>query len=482
MIDLRDLRENPDRYRAGCAAKNDDPAIVDRLLELDARLRQLIARRETLAAEKNRLGKDIGELAGRLKKAADAEKERLQKQMAALQKRPAEIKAEEGLLDHQIAKLEPQRDKLWLCIPQPPDPEVPVGPDATANAEIARWNPPRFDPARTFAENRGFEPRSHIELMTALEMVDFERAVKLSGSRSYVLKGDGMRLHNALLQFAFSFMHHENGFTPMSVPVLVRESAMLGTGFFPQGRDQAYAVGDIEKLMELLRDHSNDKMVDDEFAASKNEGYLTGTGEVGLMGFHQDEILDFDALPLKYTTVSTCFRREAGAAGKDTAGLYRIHQFDKVEQVVICRADERESRQWHQTMIGFVRKLLETLELPYRLLQCCTGDLGPKNADMIDIECWMPSRGEVGPDGKPTGAYSETHSASRLYDYQCRRLNIRYRDPETGKTTVCHSLNNTVLASPRILIPIVEIYQDEDGSITIPEPLRPWMGGRDRIG
>src|SRR5690606_29216830 len=194
---------------------------------------------------------------------------------------------------------------------------------------------------------------------------------------------------------------------------------------------------------------------------------------------------DAERLPLKLATVSTCFRREAGAAGRDTAGLYRIHQFDKVEQVVICRADEAESRAWHTRMIGIVEELLQALELPYRLLQCCTGDLGPKNADMVDIECWMPGRGEPGKDGVPTGAYGETHSASRLYDFQCRRLNLRYRDAAAGgrgATLFCHSLNNTVLASPRILIPLLENHQNADGSVTIPRALRPHMGGAERIG
>jgi seryl-tRNA synthetase len=203
------------------------------------------------------------------------------------------------------------------------------------------------------------------------------------------------------------------------------------------------------------------------------------------MGLHQEEILDEAKLPLRYVTVSTCFRREAGAAGKDTAGLYRIHQFDKVEQVVVCRADEVESRAWHKKMMGFVEEILQSLAIPYRLIQCCTGDLGPKNADMIDIESWMPGRGEPGKDGRPAGAYGETHSASRLYDYQCRRLNMRYRaggEAGKGETTFCHSLNNTVLASPRALIPIIENHQNADGSVTIPVPLRPYMGGRERIG
>lgn len=275
-----------------------------------------------------------------------------------------------------------------------------------------------------------------------------------------------MRLHQAVLRYAIDFMTDRHGFSPMSVPVVVREEAMVGTGFFPAGREQAYHIG------ESTRGGGYDL-------------YLTGTGEVGLMGIHQGEILDEALLPLKYVTVSTCFRREAGAAGKDTAGLYRIHQFDKVEQVVICKADSAESREWHKKMIGYVEELLQSLELPYRLLQCCTGDLGVKNADMVDIESWMPGRGELDAGGRPMGAYGETHSASRLYDYQCRRLNLRYRTGGSegkGETVFCHSLNNTVLASPRVLIPLLEMHQQRDGSVVIPAVLRPYMGGRERIG
>jgi seryl-tRNA synthetase len=274
----------------------------------------------------------------------------------------------------------------------------------------------------------------------------------------------GMRLHQAVLRFALDFIVDHHGFTPVSVPVLVREESMVGTGFFPAGREQTYRV-------------------DESARGATHDMYLTGTGEVGLMGLHMDEIIDEAALPLKYATVSTCFRREAGAAGRDTAGLYRIHQFDKVEQVVICRADTAESRAWHAKMIGIVEHLLQALELPYRLLQCCTGDLGPKNADMVDIECWMPGRGEPDAKGRTPGAYGETHSASRLYDFQCRRLAMRYKGQSTGgKPVHCHSLNNTVLASPRILIPILEMHQNADGTVTIPAPLRVHMGGATRIG
>jgi seryl-tRNA synthetase len=453
MIDLKDLRERPDRYRKGARDKGVEVTVVEDLLRLDGELRNVQAAVENLTAEKNRIGKEIGQLAGRLKKAPDDQCAALQEQMKTLQERPNAIKAEEAALADRLKSLESQRDALWLQVPQPADDDVPVGRSSDDNVELRTWNPPGFDPHRSFADNKGFEPKGHVELMTSLGMVDFERGVKMAGSRSYVLLGDGMKLHNAALRYAFDFMTQRHGFTAASVPVLVRDEVMVGTGFFPQGREQAYEVKETDR-------------------GGGYDLYLTGTGEVGLMGLHMGELLDGATLPRKYTTVSTCFRREAGAAGKDTAGLYRIHQFDKVEQVVICRADEAESRAWHKRMIGYVEELLQSLQLPYRLLQCCTGDLGPKNADMIDIETWMPSR----------DAYGETHSASRLYDYQCRRLNMRYKDAQTGKNIVCHSLNNTVLASPRILIPIVELNQNADGSITVPEALRPYMGGQDRIG
>lgn len=457
MIDIRDLRENPDKYRTGAANKNYDPALVDQLLAVDAQLRALTTRQQELTAEKNRIGKQIGQLAGQLKKADGDQKAAVQRQMEELQARPNQIKAEEARLEEEIRPLESQRDGILLMLPQPADADVPVGKSAMDNVELSRWCPANFDVDKTFEQNRGFAARDHVALLQKLGLVDFERGTKISGARSYVLAGDGFRLHQAILRYAFDFMVNDNGFTPLSAAALVRDQTMVGTGFFPHGRDQVYDI-----------------------ANPTGEGYgqaLCGTGEVALMAYHADEILEYESLPRCYTTVSPCFRREAGSAGKDTAGLYRIHQFEKVEQVVICRADEAESRAWHKKMIGFVQALLKTLELPHRLLQCCTGDLGPKNADMIDIECWMPSRGAEG-----RGAWGETHSASRLYDYQTRRLNIRYKDPATGKNLIAHSLNNTVAASPRILIPIVEMYQQADGSIVIPQKLRPYMNGQEVIG
>ncbi|MEM8757111.1 MAG: serine--tRNA ligase [Planctomycetota bacterium] len=469
MIDLKALRENPDRFKRGAALKQMS-VDIDRVLALDERRRSLLTEQETLRADQKKLAKasgpKMGQLSGKLKSAPDAEKPAIEAELAALRAEPAELKERIAALDAELGETLPELDALLLEIPLPPDDDVPEGASADENVELSVWSPEGWDPGKTFEENRGFRPRPHTELIKTLGLVDFERGVKVAGARNYALTGDGMRLHQAVLRFAFDYMANENGFSPRSVPVLVREEAMLGTGFFPHGKDQSY-------------------LVDEASRGGGHDLYLTGTGEVGLMGLHQGEILDEADLPLKMVTVSTCFRREAGAAGKDTAGFYRVHQFDKVEQVVICKADEAESRKWHQTMIGYVEELLRRLGLPYRLLQCCTGDLGPKNADMIDLECWMPGRGEVDSDGVPTGDWGETHSASRLYDFQCRRLNMRYRgggDSGKGSTVFCHSLNNTVLASPRFLIPLIEMHQNADGSVTIPEPLRPHMGGQERIG
>lgn len=469
MIDLKALRDNPARFIDG-ARKKGVSVDIDRLLALDASRRELMMKQESLRAEQKKLSKEsgpkLGQLMGKLKAATGAEKAALEAEVESIKAAPTRLKDEIQSLDERIAAIEPELHDILLRVPLPPDADVPVGSSSDDNIEIRRWAPASWDFGKSFEQNKGFKPRSHLELCSLHGLVDFPRGVKLAGSRSYILTGDGMRLHQAILRYAVDVMTNENGFTPMSVPVLVREEAMVGTGFFPAGREQAYQINEAER-------------------GGGYDMFLTGTGEVGLMGIHQDEILDEATLPRKYVTVSTCFRREAGAAGKDTAGLYRIHQFDKVEQVVIDVADEQKSREHHQAMMGYVETLLQRLGLPYRLLQCCTGDLGVKNADMVDIECWMPGRGEVGKGGVPTGDFGETHSASRLYDYQCRRLNMRYRpggDTGQGATAFCYSLNNTVAASPRILIPLLEMHQYADGSVNIPEPLRPYMNGRTRIG
>jgi seryl-tRNA synthetase len=246
---------------------------------------------------------------------------------------------------------------------------------------------------------------------------------------------------------AFDMMVHEKGYEPMTVPVMVREPAMVGTGYFPLGRDQSYELADEDP--------------------SK---FLVGTAEVSLTAYKMNEIIDGSTLPHKTVAMSPCFRREAGTYGKDTAGLYRIHQFDKVEQVIVCENNEETSIKLHDEILANSQEMLERLNLPYRVVYVCSGDLGQGQVAKYDIETWMPSR----------GAYCETHSASRFYGFQARRLNMRYKDAD-GKTRFCHTLNNTVIASPRILIPIMEMYQNADGSITVPDALRPYMNGQERI-
>jgi seryl-tRNA synthetase len=430
MIDLKDLRENPDRYRKGAADKN-VKVDVDAILALDAKQRAAQQDFEKLRSEQNAASQQIGKLKDPEEKKAAVSK------MGSLKTLVKEA-------DEKSRQFEAELTQLLLQVPQPADADVPVGRDATGNVVLYRWGEPtKFE----------FKSRSHIELAEKHRLVDFQAGVSIAGSRSYMLLGAGAELHNAVIRLALDIMVRENGFTQVNVPVLVREEAMQGTGFFPAGCEQAYHV-------------------------TEDNLFLTGTAEVGLTAMHIGQTLDESQLPLKYCAASTCFRREAGTYGKDTAGFYRVHQFDKVEQVVICKNDVEESKQWHRKMLGFAESLLQKLKLPYRVIQCCTGDIGVKNASMMDIETWMPSRF----DGKDEATgFGETHSASRLYEFQSRRLNLRYKGSD-GKIRFVHTLNNTVVASPRILIPILENYQNADGSITVPEALRPYMGGREKIG
>ncbi len=443
MLDLKFIRENTEAVKKGAELKG-MRVDIDRLVELDAQRRRSVQQKlQELQAEQNKASKELGPLMAQLKREPDAgKKAELEARVEQAKARPVALKHEIMGLEEQMKVLEPEIDSLQLTIPMPPDEDVPVGKSAEDNVEILKWGEPR---------SFGFSAKSHLELGKNLGLFDVDRGVRMAGSRSYVLTGAGSMLHNAVLRMAQDFMVNEQGFTPMTIPVMVREVAMKGTGFFPGGREQAYRVGEVEDKEEDVR-------------------FLTGTGEVGLTAFHMEEILSEAELPKKYVTVSTCFRREAGTYGKDTNGLYRIHQFDKVEQVVICRNDKEESKMWHRKMLSFSEEMLKRLKLPYRLMQCCTGDLGVKNASMIDVETWMPSR-----DG-----YGETHSASRLYDFQARRCGLRYKEAN-GKMAYCHTLNNTVIASPRILIPIIECYQNADGTITVPEVLRGYMGGMERI-
>ncbi|MHC4333047.1 MAG: serine--tRNA ligase [Planctomycetota bacterium] len=421
MIDIRQIRENPQTFKDGAKAKGFD-VDIDRLLEVDDALKSAKQQLQDISTEKNRLGKSIPGLSGDEKQAALA--------------RLAELKKNEPELNENIKQLQPELDALMLLVAQPTDPDVPFGEDDTQNVEIRKEGQIRkFD----------FEPKDHVQLGLDLGIIDIERGVKLAGTRNYLLKGDGARLHWAVLQFAVDLMVSK-GYVPMSVPVLMKDEAMTGTGFFPGAEEQTYRM-------------------------EKDQLNLAGTAEVPLTAYHMSEILKAEQLPLRYVGLSTCFRREAGAAGKDTYGLYRIHQFDKVEQVVICENSVEESNKYHAEILANSEAVMQALELPYRVVNVCTGDLGRGPAKKFDIEAWMPSRGN----------YCETHSASKLHEFQARRLNLRYKDPATKKNLFCHTLNNTVIASPRILIPILELYQNADGSINVPLVLQPYMGGKQKI-
>jgi seryl-tRNA synthetase len=433
MVDLKDLRENTEKYRHGAELKGVS-VDIDEILRLDADRLEAQQEFEKFRSEQNEASKQIGQL-----------KDPSAKQAAI--GRVGELKSQVKLAEERAKAMEAAVLPLLLQVPQPPDDDVPVGKDATENVVLYRWGQPRkFE----------FKPLTHLELGEKLGIIDFTAGVRIAGTRSYFLKGQGAELHWAVLRLAMDMMVREKGFVPMSVPVLVREEAMRGTGFFPAGREQTYHV-------------------------TEDNLFLTGTAEVGLTAYEMPDgdkvTLAESDLPLKYTSMSTCFRREAGTYGKDTAGLYRVHQFDKCEQVVICRNDVEESRRWHLEMLSYSEEVLKRLNLPYRVIQCCTGDLGVKNASMMDVETWMPSRQNP---KNPESGYGETHSASRLYEFQARRLNLRYKGAD-GKIRFCHTLNNTVVASPRILIPILENYQNADGSVTIPEALRDYMGGREKI-
>jgi len=414
MIDIKQIRENPQKYKDACETKG-FAVDIDKLLKTDKQLRDTKKQLQDIVSEKNRIGKSIPKLSEDEKKSA----------LTKL----SELKNNEAEYDENIKTLQPVFDELMLLVAQPTDEDVPLGKDDTENVEIRKEGKVRqFD----------FEPKDHVQLGLDLGIIDIERGVKLAGTRNYFLKGDGALLHWAVLRFAMDLMVGR-GYVPFSVPVLMK-------GFFPGSEDQTYQM-------------------------EKDQLNLAGTAEVPLTAYHMGEILKADELPLKYVAMSSCFRREAGAAGKDTYGLYRIHQFDKIEQVVICKNSVEESNKFHDEILANAEHVCQALELPYRIANVCTGDLGRGQVKKFDIEAWMPSREN----------YCETHSASKFYEFQARRLNLRYKDPKTKKNIFCHTLNNTVIASPRILIPILELYQNADGSITIPKVLRPYMSGKEKI-
>jgi seryl-tRNA synthetase len=418
MLDIKFIRENKDIIKMGARKKhiNFD---VDQLLEIDEKRKTLLQVVEEKRAKQNEVGQKIAQ-------AAPEEKQRLLSEMTLLK---ADLQKEEDELKDIM------RDwrKLMLECPNIPDMSVPEGKDDSENVEVRTWGEiPKFD----------FTPKSHIELMNDLDLADFERGTKIAGFRGYILKNEGALLQQAVLQFTMQHMVAK-GFTPLIVPSLVKRETLMGTGYLPQGEEDLY------------------KTQDDDF--------LAGTGEVSTMSYYSDEILKKEQLPLKFISFSTCFRREAGSHGKQTKGLYRVHEFYKLEQVVLCEASHEQSVAYHEELTNNAEEVLSALNLPHRVVVNCGGDLGLGQVKKYDIEAWIPSEER----------YGETHSSSYFHDFQTRRLNIRYS--EDGKNKLAHSLNNTAIAVPRVLIQIIENNQQADGSIVIPEVLRPYMGGISKI-
>ena len=406
-----------------CASLAAHPIDIDYLLEVDRRVLELQRRVEEARAEQNKISE-------RIRKAG---KDRAQRGALIAEGKllAGQIKAMEPFLH----ELEETRRQLLYLVPNIPDPSSPIGKDENDNVPIRYWGEkPAFD----------FQPLDHYALMQKLDVVDIERAVKVAGARSYALKGDAARLELALMNFAMDRIARK-GFTPLTVPSLAREFGFIGSGQFPRGRDQVYAIED-------------------------EDTFLVGTAEVSITGMYKDEILRYEDLPLTFVGYCPCFRKEAGTYGRDTRGVFRVHQFSKVEQYVISKADHEDSVRWHEQLIGNAEELVQALELPYRVVNVSTGEMGDGKVGMYDLECWIPSEGR----------YRETHSCSYFHDWQARRVNIRYRE-EDGKLKFVYTLNNTALASPRILLPLFEVHQQPDGSMRIPAALRPYMGGQEYI-
>lgn len=419
MLDIKFIRENKDLIKMG-ALKKHLKFDVEQLLSIDDKRRALLLVVEEKRAKQNEVGQKIAT-------AAPEEKSQLLSEMTLLK---SDLQKEE----EQLKDIMSDWRTLMLECPNIPDMSVPEGKDDSQNVEVRTWGEiPTFD----------FEPKSHIELMTELDLADFERGTKIAGFRGYILKNEGMLLQQAVLQFA---LYHlvSKGFIPMTVPSLVRKETLMGTGYLPQGEDDLYKTQD--------------------------DDYLAGTGEVSTMSYFSDEILNKADLPIKFISFSPCFRREAGSHGKQTKGLYRVHEFFKLEQVVLCEADHTQSVQFHEELTNNAEEILQALNLPYHVVVNCGGDLGLGQVKKYDLEAWIPSEKR----------YGETHSSSYFHDFQTRRLNIRYSDTD-GKKKLAHSLNNTAVAVPRILIQIIENNQQADGSIVIPEVLRPYMGGMSKI-
>ena len=409
MLSIDFIRANKSKVIE--AAKNKNRQVdIDKILKLDDQRREIIQKIQLLREERNKTSHV--------------------KPDEKTIKRGREIKEELKKFEESLNLISVELDKLVSFVPNVPLDEVPVGKDASDNVELRKWGvPKKFD----------FQPKSHIELGESLDLIDLERGVKVSGFRGYFLKNQGAVLHFALLFYVFLKLV-KKGYAPIIAPALVKRLTLFGTGQFPWGEQEVYKLND-------------------------EDAYLAGTAEVPVTSYFSGEILNEKDLPKKFVAFSPCFRKEAGSYGKDAKGLYRLHEFWKIEQVIIGKNDVEEAKKLHEELQENCQEILQDLKLPYRVLLMCTGDMGEPQIKKYDTETWMPSR----------NAYGETMSNSIMGDFQTRRLNIKYRKPD-GKTEYCFSLNNTALASPRILIAVLENYQQKGGSLLVPKVLQSMVG------
>lgn len=417
MLDINFIRESPELVRQAAKNKNRSSDAVDKILEIDIERRKLIVSIENIRQERNKLNEQL-------------KVERTESLMA----KSSELKQQLQDLEPQLRQADETFYELMLQLPNVPLDEVPVGKDENDNKVVKTWG----DIPKTT-----FSPKSHVEIAEDLDLIDFDRGSKVAGFRGYFLKGDAVMLQFALMHYTLQ-KFVARGYTPVTPPVILKKRSFVNTGHFPWGERETYKF---------------------ETNEGEEATFLAGTAEVPLVSYYQDEVLNEKDLPIKMIGFSPCYRKEAGNYGKDTKGVYRVHEFVKTEQVVLCKADLAESRRLHDEMLAFTEEIAQELGLPYRVLLMCTGDMGEPQAKKYDLEAWMPGRGNWG----------ELASDSIMGDFQSRRANIRYRDSK-NEIQYVHMLNNTASNSPRWLVAILENYQQEDGSVKIPAVLVPYMG------
>lgn len=423
MLDIKFVAENTDWVKKSLARKGFDEKKVDELLDTYYEMNKYKTSSQVLAEEKNKLSNSIKSASAEERPAIIAKSKELGEQFKAEQEKLNEIEA--------------KYNDMMLRMPNYPSEESPDGPDDSANVVRRKVGEiPHFD----------FTPRDHIELMEFNDWSENERIAKVSGTRTYAIKNDLAQLELAIHMMVMDKLR-ANGFTLITVPAISKEKPLFNQGYLPFARDEIYYM-------------------------PADDVYLSGTAELILNSLRADEVLTEADLPILYAGFSPCFRREAGAAGKDTRGLVRVHQFFKTEQFVICKNDLQESDKWHKKLLQISEEILQDLELPYQVLEVCTGDMGAPKYRQYDLEAWVPSQ----------NCYRETHSCSNITEWQARRTNLRYRENASGKMKFCHTLNNTGIATPRALVPFMENHQQADGTIRIPAKLQPYFGGKKFIG